>query len=94
MEGALNQLIIPDTGSELLSKFQAEFAASNAKFNASLKSLFEIQAPAAPQPITSTTPDTPVPSIKVAKPVGLVLPKNRLGEFRARLAAPLPIAEA
>ena len=91
MEGALNQLIIPDTGSELLSKFQAEFAASNAKFNASLKSLFEIQAPAAPQPVTSITPVT---SVKPAKPAGLVLPKYRLGEFRDRLAAPLRVIEA
>jgi hypothetical protein len=87
----LKQLIIPDTGSDLVSKFQADFAASNAKFNASLISLFGPKASSAPQPVA---PVTSIASGTSAKAAGLVLPKHRIGEFRDRLAAPLPIAEA
>ena len=91
MEGTLKPFIIPDSGSELVSKFQADFAASNAKFNASLISLFGPKAAAAPQPVG---PVTPITSGKHTKPAGLVLPKHRIGEFRDRLAAPLRVVEA
>ena len=79
-EGTLKQLFIPSSGDEIASKFRADFEASSAKLNASLKSLFEPKAPAAPQRLTP-------------QPTGAALPKHRIGEFRDRLTAPLRTIE-
>ena len=81
----MKKLYIPNGGSVIVSQFQAEFLASSAKFNASLKALFEPKTPTAPQPIDSGKP---------AMPAGQALPKHRIGEFRDRLSAPLLVIEA
>jgi hypothetical protein len=87
----LKQIYIPNGDGEIVSKFQADLAASNAKFNASLISLFDPKAAAAPQPVA---PVTSITFGKRANPAGLVLPKHRIGEFRDRLAVPLRVVEA